>query len=429
MLGPQFALVDVNNFYVSCERVFQPRLQCVPMVVLSNNDGCAVARSNEVKALGVKMGTPWFKMQDLAREHGILAFSSNYTLYADMSNRVVSVLRAFSPDLEVYSIDESFLRVERVAHLHGGACAMGQCMRERVALWTGLPVCVGVGPTKTLAKLANHLAKKNAVFNGVCDLNDMTRAERVEWMSKIAVSEVWGVGRRLTQRLDLLGIHKVLDLRRANPMDIRTHFGVVLERTCQELRGVSCLSLEAMAPAKKQIIASRSFGGAIENKAQLLEALSSHVARAAEKLREQKSLCAALQVFLQTNRFKPNEPQYNPAVLVPLMEPTDDTLKLTRAASSALTQIFKMGYRYKKTGVMFCGLTQASQRQESLFESNLEKDRSTRLMGTVDRINQHFGSGTIQSAACGVSQKAWQMRSNNRSSRYTTCWMELPVVS
>ena len=196
-----FALVDVNNFYCSCERVFQPKLEHVPMVVLSNNDGCAVARSNEVKALGVKMGTPWFKMKDLARQHGILAFSSNYTLYGDMSNRVVDILRDFSPDMEVYSIDESFLRVERVAHLHGGMPSMGIAMKERIRQWTGLPVCVGFGPTKTLAKLANHIAKKNPQFNGVCDLHSLSREERRDWMEKIDAGEVWGVGRRIKQRL------------------------------------------------------------------------------------------------------------------------------------------------------------------------------------------------------------------------------------
>ena len=259
-MAPQFALVDVNNFYVSCERVFQPKLQNVPMVVLSNNDGCAVARSNEVKALGVKMGTPWFKMKDLARQHGILAFSSNYTLYGDMSNRVVSILRDFSPDIEVYSIDESFLRVERVAHLYGGLSPMGQQIRERISQWTGLPVCVGFGPSKTLAKLANHMAKKNPEFDGVCDLHAMSRLERRQWMSQIEVGEVWGVGRRINTRLAAMGIQTILELRNASPKAIRAQFGVVMERTCEELRGVSCLELEEIAPPKQQIMSSRSFG-------------------------------------------------------------------------------------------------------------------------------------------------------------------------
>ena len=331
-LAPQFALVDVNNFYVSCERVFNPNLESTPLVVLSNNDGCAVARSNEVKALGVKMGTPWFKMQDLARQHGILAFSSNYTLYGDMSNRVTTILRDFAPDIEVYSIDESFLRIETVTHLYGGAVAMGQQMRERIWQWTGLPVCVGIAPTKTLAKFANHLAKKNAVFEGVCDLHTMTRAERLEWMYGVEVGDVWGVGRRIAQRLEAMNIHTVFDLRNASPKEIRAHFGVVMERTCNELRGISCLELEDIAPPKQQIMSSRSFGTPVETIAELREAVATYIARAAEKLRQQGSVSAAVYVFVQTNRFKTDEPQYSCGMTVPMVDPTDDTMLLTRAA-------------------------------------------------------------------------------------------------
>ncbi len=257
------------------------------MVVLSNNDGCAVARSNEVKALGVKIGTPWFKMKELASQHGILAFSSNYTLYGDMSNRVITILSEFAPDIEVYSIDESFLQIESVAHLYGGSQAMGQLMRQRIRQWTGLPVGVGIGPTKTLAKFANHLAKKNGVFDGVCDLHVLSRPERLQWMAGIDVGEVWGVGRRIAIRLKELGILSVRDLRNASPKEIRTHFGVVMERTCNELRGVSCLDLEDVAPAKQQIMSSRSFGAPVEALVELREAVATYVASAAAKLREQ----------------------------------------------------------------------------------------------------------------------------------------------
>ena len=347
-----FALVDVNNFYCSCERVFQPKLEHVPMVVLSNNDGCAVARSNEVKALGVKMGTPWFKMKDLARQHGILAFSSNYTLYGDMSNRVVDILRDFSPDMEVYSIDESFLRVERVAHLHGGMPSMGIAMKERIRQWTGLPVCVGFGPTKTLAKLANHIAKKNPQFNGVCDLHSLSREERREWMEKIDAGEVWGVGRRIKQRLNAIGIHSVLDLRNTQPKSLRAQFGVVMERTGQELRGVSCLGLESIA-AKKQIMSSRSFGTPVMDIGELQEAVATYISRAAEKLRQQKSVAGAVYVFLETNRFKEAEPQYSNGLTVPLANPTDDTLILVKTAHRALKSIYRAGFQYKKTKPLF----------------------------------------------------------------------------
>ena len=319
--APQFALVDVNNFYVSCERVFQPRLEGIPVVVLSNNDGCAVARSNEVKALGVKMGTPWFQLQDLARQHGILAFSSNYTLYGDMSNRVSCILRDFCPELEVYSIDESFLRIETVvqlyggavsmgqrmetvAQLYGGAVAMGQQIRARIQQWTGLPVCVGVGPTKTLAKFANHLAKKHAEFDRVCDLHVLTRAQRLGWMQRVDVGEVWGVGSRIRKRLSAMAIDTVLDLRNASPKAMRSHFGVVMERTCNELRGISCLELEDIAPCKKQIMSSRSFGVPVESIEELRESVASYLATAAAKLRQQQSSAGAVHVFIQTNRFK-----------------------------------------------------------------------------------------------------------------------------
>ena len=260
-----FALVDVNNFYVSCERVFQPKLEQVPMVVLSNNDGCAVARSAEVKALGVKMGTPWFQMQDLAKQHGITAYSSNYTLYGDMSNRVVQVLRGFTPHLEVYSIDESFLQIETVLKQYPNTIELGQSIKQKVKETTGLPVCVGIGASKTLAKLANHLAKKHSQFLGVCDVNAMGKEELYQWMSETAVDEVWGVGRRIAKKLKAQGIQSVFDLLQASPQAMRQQFGVVMERLCYELRGVSCLKLEEVAPAKQQIIASRSFGKPRDN--------------------------------------------------------------------------------------------------------------------------------------------------------------------
>jgi DNA polymerase V len=421
-------LVDVNNFYVSCERVFQPCLENVPVVVLSNNDGCAVARSAEVKALGIKMGAPWFKMASMARQHNITALSSNYTLYGDMSSRVVSILSEFSPDIEVYSIDESFLRVESVAHLYGGVVSMGHQIRERIKQWTGLPVCVGCGPTKTLAKLANHLAKKNTVFEGVCDLHSLERLERLQWMSQVDVGEVWGVGRRLSVRLNAMGIETVLDLRNTSPAEIRTHFGVVLERTCSELRGISCLALEDIAPNKQQLMCSRSFGTPIENLDELHEAVASHISRAAEKLRQQHSECGAINVFLQTNRFKESEPQYFPSVIVPLTDPTDDTILLTRSALIGLKAMYKTGYKYKKAGVMLTLLTDKSTKQISLFTDTKALERSTKLMSALDAVNNRYGRDTVRSGSSGIA-KRWAMRSENRSPRFTTQWEELPSAN
>ena len=425
--APIFALVDVNNFYVSCERVFQPQLEHVPMVVLSNNDGCAVARSAEVKALGVKMGTPWFKMKQLAKEHGILALSSNYTLYGDMSNRATAVLRDFSPDIEVYSVDESFLRVESVAHLYGGVTAMGQQIRQRVKQWTGLPVCVGCGPTKTLAKIANHLAKKNPEFDGVCDLHAIPRPERLWWMSQLEVGEVWGVGKRIAKRLNAMGVETVLDLRNISIKEIRAQFGVVMERTCNELRGISCLELEDVAPAKQQIMSSRSFGSPVTTLAELREAVASYVTRAAEKLRAQQSVSAAVHVFIQTNRFKESDLQYNEGLLVPLPDPTDDTRLLTSAAILGLGLIFKPGYQYKKAGIMLTLISDKAKRQQTLFDDPLQRAQSAKLMAALDAINAEFGRDTVRAGAVGT-EKRWAMRSENRSPRFTTRWDELPIA-
>ncbi len=317
----------------------------------------------------------------------------------------------------MYSIDESFLRVERVAHLFGGMPLMGMAMRERIKQWTGLPVCVGFGPTKTLAKLANHIAKKNQEFNGVCDLHSLSREERIDWMAKIDVGEVWGVGRRIKQRLNTIGIHSVLDLRNTQPKSLRAQFGVVMERTGQELRGVSCLGLESIA-AKKQIMSSRSFGTPVMDIEELQEAVATYISRAAEKLRQQNSVAGAVYVFLETNRFKEAEPQYCNGV--PLANPTDDTLILVKTAHRALKSIYRAGFQYKKTGAILTLLSEHS--QGSLFPTP-----SRGLMAVMDRINSAMGRDTLKSAATGINPR-WVTRSDHRSPRYTTCWDELPVV-
>lgn len=426
-MGPLFALVDVNNFYVSCERVFQPKLECVPMVVLSNNDGCAVARSNEAKALGVKMGVPWFKVRDLARQHGILAFSSNYTLYADMSNRVVSILRDFCPDMEVYSIDESFLQVEAVLGLYGGTLPLGRQIKARIRDWTGLPVCVGFGPTKTLAKLANHLAKKNPEFNGVCDLPDLPEDAQRDWMARTAIEEVWGVGPRTVPRLEAMGIRTVLDLRNAPPKAIRSRFGVVLERTCYELQGVSCLKLEDAVAARQQIMVSRSFGRTVMTLEELSEAVATYAASAAEKLRSQGSEAAAVYVFVLTNRFRPEEPQNNAGRLVALPDPSDDTLHLAKAALTGLRGIYRPGYAYKKAGVILGPLSPKARRQQGLLTDTSAGARGERLMGAIDTLNRRFGRGRLRTGESGTG-RSWAMRAGNRTPRYTTNWNELAVV-
>jgi DNA polymerase V len=422
-----FALVDVNNFYVSCERVFAPKLEDVPMVVLSNNDGCAVARSAEVKALGVKMGTPWFQMKDLAQQHGIQAYSSNYTLYGDMSGRVVEVLRKFTPNLEVYSIDESFLQIETVLKQYADPTSLGQIIKQDVKDTTGLPVCVGIGASKTLAKLANHLAKKNPQFAGVCDISSMPKAMLYQWMAETAVGEVWGIGGKTAKKLKELKINSIFDLVQISPQAMRQQFGVVIERICYELRGVSCLQLEEVAPAKQQIISSRSFGKPVTSLEGLSESVATHAARGAEKLRTQKSVTGALTIFVQTNSHKPFEPQHHQSITVVLSDPSDNTLTITSAALNGLKQIYKVGFKYKKAGVILNLLADKPTMQQSLFDDMEVKGKSAGLMKAMDSINSRFGNAAIKTAAAGTKQD-WQMRSNNRSPNYTTQWDELPVV-
>ena len=420
-----FALVDVNNFYCSCERVFNPKLEGRPLVVLSNNDGCAVARSNEAKALGLKMGAPWFQMQDLAKQHGIIALSSNYTLYGDMSARVMTVLKDFSPRVEVYSIDESFLQLDGLAGMWPSYTELGQQMRERVRMWTGLPVCAGMAPTKTLAKLANHLAKKNPEFDGVCDLNAMSAVDVDCYFSKLDVGEVWGIGRRLQVQLISLGIETVQDLRSASPKRLRDRFGVVMERTVNELQGMSCLDLEEVAPVRKQIISSRSFGEMVLTIDGLREAVSTYVTTAAEKLRGEGSVCNIVSVFVETNRFREQDKQYSNSITIPLTEATADTRRLIAAALYGLKRIYRPGYSYKKAGIILMEIQPAAMRQQLLFKD--EDPRSSKLMLAMDSLNGEFGRNTISLASSGI-QKRWTAKFEKRTPHYTTNWMDLPVA-
>ncbi len=279
------ALIDVNNFYVSCERVFNPKLENKPVVVLSNNDGCAISRSNEAKALGIKMGIPFFKIRDIVNAGKLTAVSSNYTLYLDMSHRVMSLLSKFSPDQEIYSVDESFLDLS--SFKSKDLIKYGQQIKSKIKQWTGLPVPIGIGSTKTLSKLANHIAKKNPSFKGVCNLNVMEEDTLDTWMSHIAVNEVWGVGRSLAPKLNMIGIMSVLDLKNADPEYIRQQFSVVLEKTVRELNGVMCMELKDIEEPNKEIMVSRSFGRRVRDKQELIEALTSYTSRAAERMRKQ----------------------------------------------------------------------------------------------------------------------------------------------
>lgn len=417
----RFGLVDVNNFYCSCEAVFQPRLWGRPTVVLSNNDGCVVARSAEAKAMGLKMGVPWHHIRKQFEDVGGEAFSSNYTLYADMSDRVMRVLADMTPSIEVYSIDECFTHLTGVPDLE----ALGHSIRSRVKQWTGLPVCVGIGSTKTRAKLANHIAKKRPVYNGVFDLESLSPDLQDELLGQIAVDEVWGIGRALQGRLAELGITTVRDLRDAPAKRLREHSTVTLERTIAELRGISCMPLELVAPNKKQIVSSRSFGRYVRSHDELRQAVLSYASRAAEKLRSQHSITGALRVFIQTNPFKPEKPQYARMASIAFHDATDDTLQLCRAASHALKRIYREGYEFNKAGVMLSDIRPKAQRQVTLFEDTSVLQRRDRLNNVLDRINARYGRDTLAIAGAGID-KAWTMQRSNLTPAYTTDWAAVP---
>lgn len=426
-----FALVDVNNFYASCEKLFDPRLEGKPVVVLSNNDGCVVARSAEAKALGVPMGAPWHQLRDLARREGILAYSSNYALYADLSNRVVEVLGQFSPRLEVYSIDESFLDLEGLAATPEARVAYGGEIRKRIGKWLGLTVCVGIAPTKTLAKLANHCAKKGlAGAGGVCDFTAMPEVELNALMATIDVGDIWGIGPRLAPRLRDIGIATVRDLANADADGLQSRFSVVMARTIQELNGLSCLDLEELAPAKQQIMASRSFGRPIDELSGLREAVASHVGRASEKLRSQGSVAGGITVFIRTNPFKPRDPQYQPSMTVALPDPTADTRVLTAWALRVLERIYRPEFTYHKAGVMLSQLLPSFASQGMLFSGpRYPAHQSECVMGVLDAVNRKWGRGTLRVSVDGTGDRnGWRMRRENLSPAYTTRWEDVAVV-
>jgi len=419
----QLALVDCNNFYVSCERLFRPDLAGRPVVVLSNNDGCVVSRSNEAKSIGIRMGQPWFQAKALAEEHNILALSSNYALYADLSNRVMNLLAEFSPRHEVYSIDECFVDLTGMLELR----AVSYAMREKIMRWTGIPVCVGIGPTKTLAKLANFIAKKHPRSQGVFNYNALTEAQKVKLLSGIAVDEVWGVGRRLAPRLAKYGIETVQELRDAHAPTLRAEFGVMVEKIQRELQEVACVDVEEVTPPRKQIVASRSFGNPVQDVASLKAAVALFVENACGKLRSQQSHASMLQVFLRTNRFRADLPQYHPSTAVPMVTPTDSSLVINRWAGILIDQIWRPEYAYKKAGVMLSEITPNTQRQNDLF-AEPEQAEDSKLMAVLDRVNQRYGRGVLRISSQDAGEE-WGMRQERKSPAYTTCWDDIPVVA
>ena len=383
------ALVDCNNFYASCERLFQPSLRGVPIVVLSNNDGCVIARSNEAKALGIGMGDPWHLVKHRHAGSGIVVRSSNYTLYGDLSARVMRVLSDFTPELEVYSIDEAFLGF---GGFEGRLEAHARQLRATVLQWTGIPVSVGIAPTKTLAKVANRTAKADPASGGICAL--LTHEAQEAALGRLELTDLWGVAGRLAERLRAIGIATPLQLRDADPQVVRLSTSVVVERMVHELRGLPCLDLERHSPDRKSIMATRSFGRPVALRREMEEAVASHTARAAEKMRRQGLATASLIVFAHTNRHRPDQPQYGGIWPVQLTVATADTGRLTRAAMFGLDCIWRDGFLYKKAGVVFPTLIKAGAVQGSLF-LHPDDPRSTALMASIDALNRRYGRGTV----------------------------------
>lgn len=409
---PVFALIDCNSFYASCERVFRPDLAKVPIVVLSNNDGCVIARSYDAKPF-IKMGEPYFQIKHKLRQHGIVAFSSNYALYGDMSERVMSLIESMVPAVEVYSIDEAFADLTGMTELD----TFGRRIRAHVLRCTGIPVGVGIARTKTLAKLANHTAKRLQVqTGGVVDICDAAKRDWV--LRNTDVAEVWGVGHRMKLHLGAMGIKTAMDLAKADPWTLRKNFSVVIEKTARELAGTACLDLDEPDPPKQEICCSRMFGKRLKELPPIKEAVATYIMRASEKLRAQRSLCKKIRVSIRTGMFNPDEAKYANGVVVDLPYPTDDVRLLTTAALEALERVFRPGFSYSKAEVMLLNLCQPGEYTDDLFATS-QPIEATRVMAVLDRINERWGRGTLRAASVPTSPE-WGMRREMMSQSYTT---------
>ncbi len=430
-----YALVDGNNFYVSCERAFRPSLVGRPVVVLSNNDGCAIARSNEAKALGIAMGAPWFKIQHLAESSELVALSANFALYGDLSDRMMSLAAGLGPKQEIYSIDESFIDLTGV---RGNLVERSFKIRSRILQWVGIPCCIGIGPTKTLAKLANHVAKTAERKPGIypeqlaqiCDFGSLSPDAFELVLAATPVQEVWGIGRRIAEQLNAGGVMTALDLIRIDAATIRAKFSVVVERTVRELQGTACMDLDDAPAPKKEIACTRSFGHPVTALSDLNEAVTHFASRAAEKLRKQGSTAQQLMCFIRTSPFR-QDAQYSRSVCMPLRRPTADTATLVTAALSGLKGIYRPGFNYAKAGVMLMDLQADTVHQRELaFDEQEEiRDRSP-LMATLDGLNQRFGRGTVLMASAGLAgeRRAWVMKQERRTPAYTTCWDDMAIA-
>jgi DNA polymerase V len=418
---PVFGLIDCNSFYASCERVFRPDLAKVPIVVLSNNDGCVIARSYDAKPY-VKMGEPYFQIKHKLKQHGIVPFSSNYALYGDMSERVMTLIESMVPAVEVYSIDEAFVDLNGITDLDG----LGRQIRSQVLRCAGIPVGVGIAQTKTLAKLANHTAKRlQAQTGGVVNICDPTKRDWV--LRNTDVSEVWGVGRRMKAHLDTMGIKSAMDLAKADLWTLRKNFSVVIEKTARELAGTPCLELDEPDPPKQEICCSRMFGTRLTELAPIKEAVATYMMRASEKLRAQNSLCKKVRVSIRTGMFNPEEAKYANGVVIDMPYPTDDVRLLTKAAVNALDRVYRPGFKYSKAEVLLMNLCQPGEYTDDLFAAS-QPTESTKVMAVLDQINERWGRGTLRAASV-PNNPGWAMRREMMSQSYTTRLDQLWTVN
>lgn len=412
-----FGLMDCNNFYASCERVFNPSLNGKPIVVLSNNDGCVIARSNEAKELGIKMGVPAYQIKDVVQRFDVAVFSSNYTLYGDMSARVMTILSELAPSIEVYSIDEAFVDLSGIKELF----ALGTRIKDKVTQGTGIPVSLGIAPTKTLAKVANKFAKKYPAYKRLCIID--TEEKREKALKLFDIGDVWGIGRRLAAKLTRQGVKTAYDFTQLPASWVRKNMTVVGERTWKELRGISCIDMDTAPPPKKQICTSRSFGKMIKDLPTLSEAIATHASMCARKLREQNSYATSLMVFIHTNNFREDLPQYWKNTVVKLPVPTADTLDIVHYALAGLNKIFMEGYRYKKAGVIITEIT--GNAQLGLFDS-VDRTKRDKLMQAIDKINGKYRQH-IKLAVQGNGRE-WKLKQEQLSGHYTTDINEIIIV-
>ena len=432
-----FALIDGNNFYVSCERAFRPSLRGLPVVVLSNNDGCAISRSDEAKAMGIKMGQPYFQFRGLELVSQLVCLSANFELYGDMSARMMAIAAGLGPLQEIYSIDECFIGdLDGIRDLTRRAFAV----RERILCWTGIPSCIGLAPTKTLAKLCNHVAKDAerkpgsypAELTRVCNWAELSQDQRIDLLRRTPAGDVWGIGRRIAARLAEQGILTALDVARMPATQARDEWSVLLERTVRELQGISCISLEQAPAPKQQIACTRSFGHPINTLPPLIEAVSEFASRAAEKLRQGNQRAGALLVFAHSSPFRPG-PRFNKSTTIQLHPPTSDTTVLVGAAVAGISRIYEPGYQLAKAGVMLLDLTSATNQVQGdlLFEAPAPKRDHSKLMEAMDKINERYGKATVHIASTGRTQEdedGWRMKQERRTPRYTTKLGEIPIA-